>query len=356
MAAGYVGMGKLVVIGAGAIGTVQGLRAHEAGHAVTFLVRPGRAEGVRQAGLQVLSWPDPQQPVVLLSPGGDEVEVTEDPACVADADAVAVAVPSNATKAVGASLVGHLRPRTPVISWQNGVDNARWLLGALPENPVVGSIVLYNAVRLREGTVRYTIPNAVVYEAKARALLPTGLDVDHSAVRQPVQFVADLLSVQWSKLLVNLANGPLALVPLGYNVAFADRDFRTCARLTLAEGLHTVRAAGIEPSPLGDIDPRKILLFLRLPAFLVPVLRPFLPPIHDDASPSTAQMLARGVPTEVDHLNGRIVALAEQSGGSAAVNRRIVELVKAEEDKPLDERRRWTAAALRVELERAKES
>ncbi len=153
---------------------------------------------------------------------------------MAQADVVTVAVPSNGTSAVGASLSGHLRPQTPVISWQNGVDNARWLRGALPDNPVVGSIVLYNAVRLTEGTVRYTIPNAVVYDA-------------------------------------------------------------------------------------------------------------------------AAQMLERGVPTEVDHLNGRIVALAEQSGGDAPVNRRIVELVKAEEEKPLDERRRWTAEALRVELERAKE-
>jgi 2-dehydropantoate 2-reductase len=356
MPAGYVGMGKLVVIGAGAIGTIQGLRARQAGHAVTFLVRPGRAEALRQTGLQVLSWPDPDQPVVLLTPGGDEVEVTEVPACVADADAVGVAVPSNGTNAVGVSLSEHLRPQTPVISWQNGVDNARWLRGHLPDNPVLGSIVLYNAVRLREGTVRYTIPNAVVYEAAARSALLTGLDSDHSSVRQPVQFVSDLLAVQWSKLLVNLANGPLALVPLGYREAFADRDFRTCARLTLTEGLNTVRAAGIEPSSLGDIDPRKILLFLRLPAFLVPLLRPLLPPIHEDASPSTAQMLARGVPTEIDHLNGRIVDLAEHSGGTAPVNSRILELVKAEEDKPLDERRRWTAAALRGELEPAKES
>lgn len=348
-------MGKLVVIGAGAIGAIQGLRARDAGLAVTFLVRPGRGAALRAGGLQVLGWPDHEDSVVLLSPGGEEVQITEDPACVADADVVAVAVPSNGTRAVGASLRGHLRPETPVISWQNGVDNARWLRDDLPDNPVLGSIVLYNAVRLREGTVRYTIPNAVVYGSEARGVVPAGLDTDHPQVRQPVQFVPDLLAVQWSKLLVNLANGPLALVPIGYREAFADRDFRACARLVLTEGLDTVRAAGLEPSPLGDIDPRKILLFLRLPALLVPLLRPLLPPIHADASPSTAQMLARGVPTEVDHLNGRIVSLAVQSGRSAPVNRRILELVKAEEDKPLDARRKWTAAALRGALERAKE-
>lgn len=344
-------MGSLVVIGAGAVGAVQALRAAEAGHDVTFLVRPGKADALRGTGLTVLGWPGREDAGVVIAPDGSGARVSEDPSCVAEADHVALAVPSNATKAVAASLAEHLRPGTPVISWQNGVDNARWLAEALGDGtPVVGAIVLYNAVRLEDGVFRYTIPNAVVYDVADREHLPAGLDVDHATVTQPVRFVRDLLAVQWAKLLVNLANGPLALVPMGYAEAFADPDFRACGRMTLREGLEVVRGAGIEPEKLGDIDPRKILLFLRLPSFLVPLLRPLLPPIDPDARPSTAQMLLRGVPTEVDHLNGRIAALAAQSGRAAPVNQRLVELVRAEENKPRAERRQWTPARLRAEL------
>lgn len=347
-------MGTLVIIGAGAVAAVQAVRAVQAGHDVTLLVRPARAEALRASGLKLLGWPGRDDAVVLLTPEGDGVTVTDDPSCVATADAVALAVPSNATRAAAAPIREHIRPTTPVLSWQNGVDNARWLAEELPHSPVHGAIVLYNAVRLDDGVFRYTIPNGVVYEERSRGAIPGGLDADAQGVVQPVRFVSNLLAVQWAKLLVNLANGPLALVPMGYSEAFADRDFRACGRLVLGEGLATVRAAGIEPEKLGDIDPRKILLFLKLPAFLVPLLRPLLPPIDPDASPSTAQMLERGVPTEIDHLNGRIVALAENAGRTAPVNRRIVELVRAEEQKEPAARRAWTAAMLRAELEAAR--
>lgn len=347
-------MGSLVIIGAGAVAAVQALRAVEAGYSVTLLVRSGRAEAVRADGMTVLGWPGRDDAGLVLSPSGSEVMITDDPACVAAADHVALAVPAQGTTDAAASIAAHLRPQTPVFSWQNGVDNARLLAEALPNNPVYGAIVLYNAVRLRPGVYRYTIPNAVVYDAAARAAVPAGLDVDHGAIVQPVRFVSNLPAVQWAKLLVNLANGPLALVPMGYAEAFADRDFRACGRMTLSEGLSTVRAAGIQPESLGDIDPRKILLFLKLPALLVPLLRPLLPPIDPDASPSTAQMLRRGAPTEIDHLNGRIVSLAEGIGRGAPVNRRLVELIRAEEAKPLAKRCRWTSTALRAELERAR--
>ena len=347
-------MGTLVIIGAGSVAAVQAARAVEAGHDVTLLVRPTRAAALRASGLKLLGWPGRTDAVVLLTPDGAGVTVTDAPDCVASADAVALAVPSNATRTVAASIRGHLRPETPVFSWQNGVDNARWLAEELPDSPVHGAIVLYNAVRLDDGVFRYTIPNAVVYDVAARRALPAGLDADATTVVQPVRFVTNLLAVQWAKLLVNLVNGPLALVPMGYSEAFAHRDFRACGRMVLEEGLATVRAAGIEPEKLGDIDPRKILLFLKLPAFLVPLLRPLLPPIDPDASPSTAQMLKRGVPTEIDHLNGRIVALAEDGGRRAPVNQRIAELVRQEEDKEPGARRTWTAAMLRAELEAAR--
>jgi 2-dehydropantoate 2-reductase len=41
--------------------------------------------------------------------------------------------------------------------------------------------------------------------------------------------------------------------------------------------------------------------------------------------------LAQGRRTEVDYINGELVALAERTGAEATVNRKIVELIRAAE-------------------------
>jgi len=46
---------RILVLGAGGIGGYFGARLHDAGGAVTFLVRPARAAQLRESGLQVLS-------------------------------------------------------------------------------------------------------------------------------------------------------------------------------------------------------------------------------------------------------------------------------------------------------------
>ena len=45
---------KILVVGAGAVGGFVGGRLQQAGREVEFLVRPGRAEQLRQRGLRIL--------------------------------------------------------------------------------------------------------------------------------------------------------------------------------------------------------------------------------------------------------------------------------------------------------------
>jgi 2-dehydropantoate 2-reductase len=59
--------------------------------------------------------------------------------------------------------------------------------------------------------------------------------------------------------------------------------------------------------------------------------------IDAKARSSMSDDLAQGRKTEVDYINGELVALAERTGAAAPVNRRIVELIRAAETgaKPL---------------------
>ena len=63
-----------------------------------------------------------------------------------------------------------------------------------------------------------------------------------------------------------------------------------------------------------------------------------------------ADDLAKGRKTEIDYLNGEVVALAQKLGRDAPINRRIIDLIRAAEAGSAP----WDGAALRAELRRAR--
>jgi 2-dehydropantoate 2-reductase len=70
---------------------------------------------------------------------------------------------------------------------------------------------------------------------------------------------------------------------------------------------------------------------LRLPDFLFFAVARAMVEIDPEARSSMAEDLERGRKTEIDHLNGEVVRLADEAGVPAPVNRRLVELIKAAE-------------------------
>ena len=93
-----------------------------------------------------------------------------------------------------------------------------------------------------------------------------------------------------------------------------------------ALGLPYVRIEYLAPDLIGKI--------LRLPNFLLLRIAKKMMTIDPQARSSTLQDLDRGVPTEIDDLNGQIVQFAEQAGTSAPANRAIYERVKYLEKNP----------------------
>jgi 2-dehydropantoate 2-reductase len=78
---------------------------------------------------------------------------------------------------------------------------------------------------------------------------------------------------------------------------------------------------------MGPIPPGMFPKVLALPTWLLRVVARAQLKIDPEARSSMWQDLANGRATEVDFLNGEIVALAEEVGAQAPLNRRIVELV-----------------------------
>ena len=153
-------------------------------------------------------------------------------------------------------------------------------------------------------------------------------------------------AIAWGKLLINLHNAVNALSGLTLIEQLKERDYRRVVAASILEALGLLEAAGIEPAKIGPVPPKLLPHVIASPNLIFNNL--FLKgwKIDARARSSMADDLTAGRTTEVDYINGELVALAERLGAEAPDNRKIVELIRrAESGEP-----RWAADALRREV------
>lgn len=317
---------KIAVFGAGLIGAHVGGRLAE-GADVTLIGRPwlldAAANGLRVSDLEGFDR--------RLSPG--DIRLTTDPAALNGAHLVLVTVKSLATQEAARAIATHAPAAAPVISLQNGVANAELLRAHLPGRVVLAGMVPFNVSQPEPGQFhRGTGVGRIVVEAHP-ALTPFLPLFEAAGV--PVEPSANILGVQWGKLLINLNNAVNALSGASLMEQLRQRDYRRAWAMCIKEGLALVKRAGIEPvdalpMPL-DLLPAIMSLPDRLYGFIVAQTGGGRSRVDPLARSSMADDLAKGRPTEVDQLNGEVVRLAERLGRRAPVNARMVELVRAAE-------------------------
>jgi 2-dehydropantoate 2-reductase len=101
--------------------------------------------------------------------------------------------------------------------------------------------------------------------------------------------------------------------------------------LLVEEALATLDAAGIVPAQVAKIAPRRLPLLLRLPNWLFTRIAAQMLRIDPEARSSMWEDLQAGRRTEIDYLNGAVVALAVSLGRTAPVNQHLVTLVRQAE-------------------------
>jgi 2-dehydropantoate 2-reductase len=143
----------ILVVGAGATGGYFGARLAQAGREVTFLVRPHRAEQLRERGLRIVGPGNGAGQVVrpnLVMAG----ELTE------PADVVLLSVKATALEAAITDFAPAVGPRTAVVPFLNGMAHLAVLSKRFGESAVLGGVVLI-AVQLNdEGDVVQLSPPA----------------------------------------------------------------------------------------------------------------------------------------------------------------------------------------------------
>jgi 2-dehydropantoate 2-reductase len=313
--------GPIGVAGAGSIGCFVGGMYAAAGRRVALLARPRVIAEIEAEGLRLTSFEGFEKQLATR-----QLALSEDPAILGDAAVVLVTVKSGDTAAIADLLARHARADALVVSLQNGVGNVSVLRERLPGRRVLAGMVPFNVIARGEGRFHRATSGDIVIEQDdddiAHRLSVPGLNV---------RATGNIAGVQWGKLLVNLNNALNALADLPLRQQLAQRAWRVLFADQIAEGLAVLRAAGIKPVSSTLVPPRWTPALLRLPDALFAMLLGRAMKIDPEARSSMWEDLQRGRRTEIDYLQGVIIAIAERHRLQVPLSRRIVALVKRAE-------------------------
>ena len=319
---GYLRRVKVGVFGAGSIGCYVGGRLLAANASeVVFVGRPKLRDQLMATGLAVQDFDGPRAVV----PAGRFTFATEARA-LAGCEVVLCCVKSQGSAEAGRELAAVLPPGTTVVSLQNGVRNPATLRESLSQQKVLASIVTWNVIAV-EGTYRRATSGPLMIEPA-----PAQLRTAFEAAGIPVQEHADIAPEQWTKLIVNLNNAISALSDASTATLLLDAGYRKAIAAVVGEGIRVVRGAGVKLARWNGLPLGLMPKILGLPTWVVKRVTGAQLKVDPAARSSMWQDLDARRSTEVDFLNGEIVALAQRSGAKAPLNARIVDLIREAEE------------------------
>jgi 2-dehydropantoate 2-reductase len=309
------------VAGAGSIGCFVGGVLAAAGRRVALLARPRVIQEIGSHGLRLTSFEGFERQIAP-----SELTLSEDPGIFADAGVVLVTVKSADTPEIAEVIARHAPSDAVIVSLQNGVGNALVLRERLPGRSVLAGMVPFNVIAPGPGRFHRATSGDIVLE-QDEADTAARLSAPGLAMRP----TADIIGVQWGKLLLNLNNGLNALSGLPLRQQFAQRTWRRLFADQIAEGLAAIRAEGIRPVSATPIPVSWVPHLLRLPDAVFSVLLGRTMKIDPEARSSMWEDLQRGRRTEIDYLQGVITGIADRRRLQAPLSRRIVALIKRAE-------------------------
>jgi 2-dehydropantoate 2-reductase len=298
---------NIAVMGAGAVGSYFGAMLARAGASVTLIGRATHVDAIARDGLSLET---------LHSKETIRVAATVDPAAVSGARWILFCVKSLDSEDAARAIAPHLAGDAIVLSLQNGVDNVermRPLIG----NAIVPAVVYVATALAAPGCVRHSGRGDLIVGELAGG--PRGLRRELDGIAAffaragvPVRITDNIEGELWAKLVMNCAyNAISALTRSNYGRLLASSHARKIMSDVVEEIQTVAQAKGIA-IPVENLVQTVYRLADAMP----------------EATSSTAQDIARGRRTEIDHLNGYVASEGERMGIPTPVNRTLHGLVK----------------------------
>jgi 2-dehydropantoate 2-reductase len=311
----------IAIAGAGHIGCYVGGMLAAAGHSVALLARGQVLCDVETHGLRLTRYDG-----AATTLAADEVSASSDPACLTAATHIIVATKSRDTVAMADLIATYAASATQIISLQNGVGNLGVLRARLPVMTVLGGMVPFNVTQPAPGHFHCATSGDIVLQSD-----PAGTAARLSSAGLMFRSTDEIVGVQWGKLLINLGNGLNALANIPLKDQLSQRPWRRLMAAQIQEALDVLRAAGIKPTPPTPLPAALLPHVLRLPDALFQRVAKRMIDIDPTARSSMWDDVQAKRPTEIDELQGVILALAKKHTISVPTNQRVFDLIKSVE-------------------------
>jgi 2-dehydropantoate 2-reductase len=298
---------EILIIGAGALGCLFGALLAPRASVSLFTTNTDHARAINQSGLVLIGMDNRQRNLTI--------PVLTDPAAYGRrADLILLCTKARSTESAAATARQLLAENGLILTLQNGLGNLEKIIAAVGPERAAAGITAQGATLLAPGQVRHAgngVTQLAVGPGQSAAIAAIAALFNRAGIETRINDDVDTLL--WSKLIVNVGINALAAllrVPNGVLTEVAE-----CGELmaeAVAEAVAVARGLGI------DFDDDQQLDRVRQVCIQTRANRA-----------SMLQDVLRGAPTEIDVINGAVVAKGREVGIATPVNLLLTRLVKA---------------------------
>jgi len=302
---------KVVIVGAGAMGSIYGGFLAEAGNEVYFLdVFKEHVDNINKDGL----W--------IEGTSGDRyikgLKATSDPEEVGIVDLAIVFVKSTITDLAIKQNKAVIGPGTTVLTLQNGLGNIEKLKTVVKESQIIAGTTSHGASLLGPGKIKHAGHGATVIgelDGSVTERIKMIAKVFQNAKLDPVTISENVMGLIWDKLLVNVGINPVTAITNLKNGEILD--YPEILRLSVdavEEAMKVADAIGIKLETPNAVDHFKEVCKVT----------------GENTSSMLSDVLNKRK-TEIDNINGAIVREGVKLGIDTPMNALLTRLVGLKE-------------------------
>jgi 2-dehydropantoate 2-reductase len=309
---------KILVLGAGSIGSVFGGFLAKSGHEVILYGRDHCITPINQTGLHIEGiWGNHHITNIRGYSNLNKIARCEGKTF----DLTLLTVKSYDTRNVLEHYLHTFGKSILTVSLQNGLGNLECIAELLGADKAIGGRVIFGAELIAPAHVRVTVYADKVVLGSLENGVPLSKVKEISTLFDssgiPTTFTDEIETCIWGKVLYNATLNPLScLLEVNYGKLLENQQAKIIMADIIKELFRVMQGKNIGVT-WKDAEEYTTHLFKQL-----------IPPTRDHFS-SMLQDIRKGKQTEIDALNGKVVTLAEELGFDLPVNRILTALVKA---------------------------
>jgi len=312
---------KILVLGAGAIGSVFGGLLAQGGNSVCLVGRKPHLDAIKHKGLLIEGiWGTHRVNSLSCYESLSDLKAHEP----LTFDVILLCVKSFDTEIILRELLTHYPEPCPVISLQNGLGNIETIEKLLGKEKTIGGRVIFGVEFIDNGRVRVTVSA----DKTVIGGLPGGIQKgfvkslasEFTASNIPTEVAEDIQRYIWGKVIYNCSlNGPATLLNVHYGALLSSESSKHIMTKIIEEIFVVMKH-------------RNIVLDWRTPEEYQLILFDSLIPLTFKHHPSMLQDIMRHKRTEIDALNGAIVEMARETGTDVPYNWTVTQFIKSKEN------------------------